>query len=72
MLHLKFSPTPAIRQLLVELSLAREALDIGLSDPAPFFLPELRRHVIAASIHYSTRIEGNTLTLEQSLTRRPF
>lgn len=65
MLHLKFSPTPAIRQLLVELSLAREELDASLSDPAPFFLPELRRHVIAASVHYSTRIEGNTLTLEQ-------
>lgn len=64
MLHLKFSPTPAIRQPLDELSLAREELDAGLSPPDPF-LPELRRHVIAASVHYSTRIEGNTLTLEQ-------
>lgn len=64
MLHLKFSPTPAISQLLAELSLAREELDAGLSPPDPF-LPELRRHVIAASVHYSTRIEGNTLTLEQ-------
>lgn len=64
MLHLRFNPTPAIRQLLAELSLAREALDAGLSPPDPF-LPELRRHVIAASVHYSTRIEGNTLTLEQ-------
>lgn len=64
MLHLKFNLTPAIRHLLEGLSRAREELDAYLTAPSPIW-PELRRHVIAASVHYSTRIEGNTLTLAQ-------
>lgn len=64
MLHLRFNLTPAIRHLLEGLSRAREELDAYLTAPSPIW-PELRRHVIAASVHYSTRIEGNTLTLAQ-------
>lgn len=64
MLYTKFRLTLAIQELLSELSAAREELDAYRVVPGAIW-PELRRHIIAASVHSSTGIEGNTLTLEQ-------
>ncbi len=63
MLYLRFTPSFASRQLLEELRLARNTLDL-YQDAPDAYMGELRRHAIALSVHYSTRIEGNTLTLE--------
>ena len=64
MLYLRFNPSFASSQLLEELQLARNTLD-WRQDAPDAYMGELRRHAIALSVHYSTRIEGNTLTLEQ-------
>ena len=64
MLYLRFSPSLDASRMLDELQRARETLDQYRSIPSAY-MGELRRHAIALSVHYSTRIEGNTLTLEQ-------
>lgn len=64
MLYLAFSPSMLTQQYLQELEAAREELDPHARLPAEYTV-ELRRHALAETIHYSTRIEGNTLTLEQ-------
>ena len=51
-------------QLRRDLEAARAELDPYASLPSQY-TGELRRHVLAQSVHYSTRIEGNTLTIEQ-------
>ena len=52
-------------QNLEALGRAREILDRGLLEPGPIY-GALRRHAIAVSAHFSTRIEGNQLTLRQA------
>ncbi len=64
MLYLRFTPSPAERQVLEELERARNEIDSFLDTPEEY-LGALRRHAIAESVHFSTRIEGNTLTFEQ-------
>lgn len=64
MLYLRFTPSLDASRLLDELQRARETLD-HYQDAPDAYMGELRRHAIALSVHYSTRIEGNTLTLEQ-------
>ena len=64
MLYLRFSPSLDASRLLDELQRARETLD-RYQDAPDAYMGDLRRHAIALSVHYSTRIEGNTLTLEQ-------
>ena len=64
MLYLRFTPSLDASRLLDDLRRARETLDRYRSIPSAY-IGELRRHAIALSVHYSTRIEGNTLTLEQ-------
>ena len=64
MLYLRYSPVPDVEQRLDRLRNARNYLDGGLSEPTPV-LGELRRHAFAASVHYSTRIEGNVLGLAE-------
>ncbi len=64
MLYLRFTPSLDASGLLDELQRARETLD-RYQDAPDAYMGELRRHAIALSVHYSTRIEGNTLTLEQ-------
>lgn len=64
MLYLRFTPSMAVQERLEELAKVRERLDPLASLPQPYS-GELRRHVLAATVHYSTRIEGNTLSLEQ-------
>ena len=64
MLYLRFTPSLDASRLLEELQRARETLDEYQDYPGAY-MGELRRHAIALSVHYSTRIEGNTLTLEQ-------
>ena len=64
MLYQRFSPLPDVERRLETLRSARDFLDGGLSEPGPVH-PELRRHAVAASTHYSTRIEGNVLELGQ-------
>ena len=61
MLYLRFT---AERQVLEELERARNEIDSFLDTPEEY-LGALRRHAIAESVHFSTRIEGNTLTFEQ-------
>lgn len=64
MLYLRFNPYLAANRHLDELRTAREVLDQGLLEPGPVY-GELRRHAVATSVHYSTAIEGNVLTLGQ-------
>ena len=67
MLYLDFSFTLAMREALDRIAAAREQLDPYSSFPYEFS-GEMRRAALAESVHYSTRIEGNTLTLEQVRT----
>ena len=64
MLYLHFTETFASRDYTGRLYKLRERLEpySALSDG---HTTQLRRHVLAKSVHYSTRIEGNTLTLAQ-------
>ena len=64
MLYLRFTPSLDASRLLDELQRARATLD-RYQDSPDAYMGELRRHAIALSVHYSTRIEGNRLTLEQ-------
>ena len=64
MLYLRFTPSLDASRLLDDLQYARDTLDRYLDEPRAY-LGELRRHTVALSVHYSTRIEGNTLTFEQ-------
>ena len=64
MLYLRFTPSLDASRLLDDLERARETLD-RYQDSPNAYMGELRRHAIALSVHYSTRIEGNRLTLEQ-------
>ena len=64
MLYLRFALSDEGREQLDALRQARDTLERGMIEPSPVF-GELRRHAIAASVHYSTRIEGNRLTLAQ-------
>ena len=64
MLYLRFNPYLEANRHLDELKRAQEVLDRGLYEPGPVY-GELRRHAVAASVHYSTAIEGNVLTLGQ-------
>ena len=64
MLYLDFQCTTAIREAVQRIEEAQAALDPFISLPYEFS-GELKRAVLAESVHYSTRIEGNTLTLEQ-------
>ncbi len=69
MLYTKFKTTPAIREILTELSAIREELDAH-RHTAGEIAPELRRHIMerqamASRAHYSTKLEGNPLTLPE-------
>ncbi len=64
MLYTYFQPTMAASQNLQELEEARHQLDPYARLPEEYTI-ELRRHTLAQAVHYSTKIEGNTLTLEQ-------
>ena len=64
MLYLDFSPSMLTEQYIQELEDARNDLDPYARLPEEYTV-ELRRHALVETIHYSTRIEGNTLTLEQ-------
>lgn len=64
MLYLRFELSDEAREQLNALQSARDTLERGMIEPSPVF-GQLRRHAIAASVHFSTRIEGNRLTLAQ-------
>ena len=64
MLYLRFRRSLDAEEHLDALRNARDILDRYIDEPAPIS-GALRRQVAAASVHYSTRIEGNTLTLGQ-------
>ncbi len=69
MLYTNFRLTPAIRESLNELSAIHQELDAHRYGPGEM-APELRRHlmerqVMAARVHFSTKIEGNPLSLPQ-------
>ena len=64
MLYIDFYATPDIEEGLSRILVAQRELDPFTEFPYEFS-GELRRAVLAQSVHYSTRIEGNTLTLEQ-------
>lgn len=64
MLYIYFQPTILTSQYLKELQKAREELDPYARLPQEYTV-QLRRHALAQAVHYSTRIEGNTLTLAQ-------
>lgn len=64
MLYIGFCATADIEEGLQRILSAQHDLDPFTQFPYEFS-GELRRAVLAQSVHYSTRIEGNTLTLEQ-------
>lgn len=64
MLYLSFRTTLTTGESLRRLDDAHRELDPIYAAPQEY-MGELRRHAIAESVHFSTRIEGNTLTLEQ-------
>ena len=64
MLYTSFNMSLAIQESLSALDNARDELDRYVQLPNEY-TGELRRHALAQSVHYSTQIEGNTLTLEQ-------
>ncbi len=64
MLYIGFYATADIEEGLQRILSAQHDLDPFTQFPYEFS-GELRRAVLAQSVHYSTRIEGNTLTLEQ-------
>ena len=65
MLYLRGGGSLESEQTLQALTRAREILDRGLLEPSAVY-GALRRHAIAVSAHFSTRIEGNQLTLGQA------
>ena len=64
MLYLRFELSDEARDQLNALRAARDTVESGMLEPSPVF-GALRRHAVAASVHYSTRIEGNRLSLAQ-------
>ena len=64
MLYLNFRPSMQINRNVHELEQTRDQLDSYIDLPDPF-TGDLKRHILAESVHYSTKIEGNTLTREQ-------
>lgn len=64
MLYLQFIPSTSIQERLRELDEARSELDAYARLPDEY-TGELRRHALVESVHYSTQIEGNTLTQQQ-------
>jgi Fic family protein len=60
----KYTITPSIARALMEIESARTAVE---QTPLPFQIQEeLRRRARIRSTHYSTRIEGNRLTLTEA------
>ena len=64
MLYLDFTPTLTVQESLELIHWARDELDPFTRFPYEFS-GELRRAALAQSVHHSTRLEGNTLTIEQ-------
>ena len=64
MLYTRFRPSMLTEQLLQDLEQARRELDPYALLPDEY-TGELRRHALIETVHYSTLIEGNTLTLQQ-------
>ena len=64
MLYLDFRLYMFARKILQTLEESRRALDYDTQSPDEY-PGELRRHALVESVHFSTRIEGNTLTFEQ-------
>ena len=64
MLYLRFTPSTHDSQRFKELREAREDLELSQATP-DLYIGELRRRALARSVHYSTRIEGNLLSLSQ-------
>lgn len=64
LLYLQFHPTTLTQEYLRDLDQARSRLDPHVELPDEY-IGELRRHALAETVHYSTKIEGNTLTLQQ-------
>ena len=65
MLYLRGGGSLEAEGYLHSLARAQEVLDRGLLEPGVIY-GALRRHAIAVSAHFSTRIEGNQLTLGQA------
>jgi Fic family protein len=63
-LYTRFSETFDLRQLTQEFDQARGEIDPHALLPDAY-VTELRRHALVQSVHYSTRIEGNTLSQDQ-------
>ena len=72
MLYLQFNMSLSIQESLQELDEARDEIDPYAQLPDEY-TRQLRRHALAQTVHFSTQIEGNTLTLEQveSLSGKP-
>lgn len=64
MLYDIVNSTIQMNEQLAELETARSKLTPFARVPNEYAI-QLRRHILAESIHYSTRIEGNTLSLQQ-------
>lgn len=62
--HPRYSTTPVIVQRLLEIEAARTA--VGMMALSPAVETELRRQARLHATHYSTRIEGNRLTLAEA------
>ena len=62
--HPRFSFSPAIVRALLEIESARAAVEHTPVPPGA--AEELRRRARLRSTHYSTRIEGNRLTLAEA------
>ena len=64
MLYLQLNISLSIQESLQELDEARNELDPYAQLPDEY-TGQLRRHALAQTVHFSTQIEGNILTLEQ-------
>lgn len=64
MLYLQFNMSLSIQESLQELDEARDEISPYAQLPDEY-TGQLRRHALAQTVHFSTQIEGNTLTLEQ-------
>lgn len=67
MLYLRFTLSMTLQDQVRSLDQAREELDQFARLPEEY-TGGLRRHALAESVHYSTAIEGNTLSLQQVQT----
>ena len=67
MLYTRYRPSLLTQRYLQELEQVRAELDRSAQLPEGFS-GELRRHALIDTVHYSTMIEGNTLSLEQVRT----